>query len=506
MRTKKIMINSFIALLQNYLTLILSFICRTVFIHTLGSNYLGVNGLFSDIFNMLSLMELGIGSAITYYLYAPIAENNRSKITQILNLYRKLYNIIGLLILVVGLLIIPLLPYVIKDYYAIDNIIIIYILMLFNVVGSYFFAYKRALLEADQKSYINSLNLLKVNIIKNVANIFVLIFTYNYYLYLIINIICTLYSNISISRKIDKLYPYILNSVDKIDSLETKKIFSRARALLCHKIGSVVVFGTDNILLSTVASFKFIGVYSNYIMIINMINAPLNQIFNSLTSSIGNISVIEDDKTSKDLFDKVFFVNFWLVSFCSIALFTLINPFIDIWLNESFVLPYSIVFVIVLNFYITGIRNSANYFDLARGLFWNTRIKPIIESVLNIILSLIFIHFFGVIGIMIGTTASSILTSLWVEPYVLFKNWFKTSVWNYFLKLIIYTFCTILFGSITFLFCHYIFFINSLFTFIIKIIAVCIIPNLLIILFYRNSSEFKYIFEKIKIIYSRKWR
>lgn len=491
-RTKIVIKNASVSLAQNYLTLIISFVTRTVFIKTLGAEYLGVNGLFSDIFNMLSLMELGVGSAITYYLYKPLYEKDSEKVKLLMDLYKKLYNTISILIFIVGILLIPFLGYIIEKT-DIPNIELIYILMLINVASSYLFSYRRTLLEADQKSYINSINQLIFNITKNIIQIIILVTLRNFYAYLLINIFTTVFSNIAISLKTKKLYPYLNEkSKEKLDKDERKIIFSRMGAVMCHKIGSIVVYGTDNLLLSIVSNLKIVGLYSNYSMIINIVNTPINQIFNALIASIGNVGVSEDNHTSRLIFERINFIGYCLISFCSIALFSLLNPFINIWLGNKYLLDETLVFVLVCNFFISAMKSIPGNFNYAKGLFWNTRFKPILEALANLIVSLILMNYLGIIGVFLGTTIGYLLTSFWIDPYVLYKNWFKVSFSNYLLTMFKYILITLIKGFITYKLVTFISLSNNLITFIIQMTIVVVVPNLIMIFLFRKSENYIY--------------
>lgn len=223
MRSVNSLKNTSYAMLTQILSLIFKFIIQTIFIKTLGAEYLGVNGLFTNVLQMLSLAELGIGSAITYNLYKPLANNNEKEIKAYMNFYKKAYNFIGLFILIIGLCITPFLKFFIKNQSQVDNLNLIYLLFLLNTVLSYFFAYKRSIIIADQKSFLDSQNLLIKTIIQTILQVLILIFTKNYILFLVIQIACTFFSNIFISRKANKLYPYLIKNTECLTKKTKKK-------------------------------------------------------------------------------------------------------------------------------------------------------------------------------------------------------------------------------------------------------------------------------------------
>ncbi len=432
MRSKAITKNAAAMLLKNYMIAAFNFISRTIFVKTLGETYLGVNGLFTNIFSLLSLMELGVGTSITFFLYKPLAENNEDEIRGMLGLYRKLYTGIGIAISIIGISIIPWLSDIVHTTNQIDHLLWIYLLLLSDVVISYLFSYKRSILEADQKSYYIALIDAAIAILASVLQMIVLLVFQNYLLYLSIAIFRTFLSNVIIQRFANRLYPYILvRKAYQITAEQRKHIFSRTMAAFSHKLGGIIVYSTDNILINLLLNLEIVGLYSNYVAIINMIYHPLAQVFNSMTASIGNLKAVEEDKNwAYTSFERVSFLNFWLYGFAAICLFNLLNPFITIWIGQKYLLKQLVVFILIINFLFTGTRMVPNLFNASSGLFWNTRWKPVLECVINLVVSLYLGYKFGLVGIFLGTTCS-ILVSMVVDPYVLFKQWFQKSFFDY---------------------------------------------------------------------------
>lgn len=287
MRAEKSIKNFKYNVLAQILNLLVQFGSRTVFIHVLGKSYLGVSGLFSNILTILSLADLGIGTVLVYSMYDPLAKNDKNKICALINLYKKVYNIIALVVFIAGLLITPFLSDIVKTDNQIDNIHLIFILYLLNTVVSYLCIYKISIINADQKNYIVTIYQQAFSFIANVVMIIALICTKNFLVYLSFQILFSIISNIVISKKAEKLYPYIKeNKNEKLNKEEIKKIKTNTIAMFFHKIGGVVVSGTDNLLMSTMIDTDTVGVYSNYIMIINAIKKITTQYFNSIIASI----------------------------------------------------------------------------------------------------------------------------------------------------------------------------------------------------------------------------
>lgn len=497
MRVQKTSMNAVALIGQNFIVLVLSFICRTVFINTLGQSYLGANGLFSNIFDVLSLMELGVGTAITYYMYKPLAEGDRGRINGLMILYARFYKYIGVAVATVGFSLVPFLKYIVGKT-DIPHINYVYFILLSNVVINYFLSYKRALLTADQRRYIASIFDIVFSVICNLLQVIVLVTTKNYFLYLGILVMTGVASNICIRLRVNKDYPYLKKDKQYELSKEDKRtIYTRMGAAMSHNVGGVLVFSTDNILLSIFNGLRFVGVYSNYTMIINMINNPLQQIYAAMVGSIGNLNITESNEKSKSVFDKVFFLDFWLYGFASLCLWLLINPFILIWVGEKYILNTSLIFVIILNFYLSGMRLSAGNFIYASGLFWNTRFKPLFEAAVNLIASIILGGRFGAIGVFIGTALSVLLGSFWIDPYVLYKEWFHLSPAKYFLKYGIYTIIMLLVGLL-FTGVFIIMPTGGFFLFVLRL-AVCVIGinSIFAIIFWR-TEEFQYFISLVK--------
>jgi len=439
-RIKNTIKNTSVGIIAQVVTILINFINRTIFIRFLGVEYLGISGLLSNILSMLSLAELGIGVAIVFNLYKPLLDNNRKKIKALMHFYQQAYRIIGIVVLILGLCLIPFLDVIIKEQPDVPYFNVIYVLFLLNTVVSYFFAYKRSIFSADQKEYQNTMNRTFFSIIQSVLQFLVLLIFKNYLLYLCVVIICTLASNIHISIVCDKQYPYLKNNKEQLDKFEKRSLMKYVFAQMSHKVGGVVVSGTDNILISAFVTngLTVVGLYSNYLLLINAIRSMLNIVFNSVMASVGNLNAEDNSQKSKAVFDKMFFLNMCFFGITSCCFWNLLDDFITLWIGESYLLQREVMLVIVVNYYITGMRQSCITFNTTLGLFWNDRFKPWIESLINLIGSLILIKYFGFLGVLLGTLVSTLLTSFWVEPVILYKHGFRKNVLDYFKKYFTY--------------------------------------------------------------------
>ena len=495
--------NTVFALGEQICYSVFSFICRTVFIYTLGKTYLGFSGLFSDILTLLSLAELGIGTAITYSMYKPTAEKDYKRVAAMLNEYKKLYMIIGISMTIAGLCLTPFLSFFVSDIPELPELPLIYILYLLNTTGSYFFIYKKSILITRQKNYVASLIYIAATTCQNILQIVCLLVFRNFILYLIIQLCATLGNNICISIYVNRKYPFIKTyKTERIDKTTKKQLFKNVRAMFASKLSSAVVTSTSNILISKFVSTIVLGLYSNYTMFTTMIRTIVSKIFEALVGSIGNLVVTESRERIYRTFRSIWFINFWLVSFCITTLYILVNPFIELWVGETFLLDGKIVFLICLNLYMRLMRNTFLSFQDTFGLFVELRWKCIAEAIINLVVSLYLLLGLdmGIYGILLGTFISNLVTSFWYEPYLLFVKKFGKSWLVYFVLFIKYIVVTVAVGGISYLVCHFIIPFNGWGGFILKLLTCCIVTNLLYFLLFFKTADFHFFLEKVKCL------
>ncbi len=488
MRIKKIVLNFGTGLLGMIVTQLLGFIVRTVFIYNLSEAYLGINGLFSSILNVLSIAELGVGGAITFALYKPLNDKDVEQIAALMQLYKKAYRVIGLVVLGIGLALIPALPVLIKERVEHINLYFMYVLYLLNSVASYlFFSYKSTLITADQKSYAVTFISLPVQLITSLSQIILLLTVKTkpnliFYLYTVLGILGAVVRNLIVAKMVDKRYPYInKKNLVLIDSTTKAKIYKNIAALSMAKISRVALDSIDSIVISAtlLGGISVIGRYSNYLMIVNSINAFFVQISNAMTSSLGNFLVKEDLAKSKYMFGCVDFLFKWVYGFCFISLWVLFNPFIGgVWISSEWVLSELAVFLISLNFLINGLMYAPIKYIQSAGLYWKAKSRYIISATTNLILSIAFVVIWGwgLEGILFATTLSLIgMTAL--DPYVVFKNIFGEKPWGYYFKTIVTLFAIIVTGYLVKMFCGIFLSDYSLRNFIIRLLICVLIPN-----------------------------
>lgn len=443
-RSYNSILNAFFGIGGQLLSVAMSFIVRYVFIRALAAEYLGVNGLFTSILSVLSLAELGIGTAIVYSLYKPIAEKDEPKICVLMNLYAKVYITIGVVIAVLGVAITPFLGYLIKDTPDIPGITLIYLIYLLDTFSSYFFAYKRSLLSADQREHVLSVNRLIFMIFKSAGQIAVLLLFHNFYLYLFIQILCTFLENVRVSCLVDKYYPFLKKNThkEKLPADEIKKIVSNVKALFIYKASAVFLGGIDNLIISSQIGVLCVAMYSNYLLVVNSITNLINIFVNSFTASIGNFLTTKKSEDQTKLFDRVVFVVFLLVGFASVCLFVLLNPFIRLYSGKDLMLSDTTVLFIVINFFIVGMMTPIWNFRTTMGLFVHGRWRPVISAGINLVLSFLLVQWFGIEGVLFATIVSRATTNLWFDPYIIYKKGWNLAPYSYYLRFMMYTLYT----------------------------------------------------------------
>lgn len=494
MRLKYAVKNSIASSIVTIVSIFIGFVGRTIFLKYLDIEYLGINGLLSNILTMLSVAELGIGTAIIFHLYKPVSEKNIEEIKSLLNFYKKSYRYIAVIIATLGIFLLPFLGFVIGEVTIKYSIQLIYSLFLADTVISYLFTFKRSILYANQKEYIVKYIDLIYLFVVNAIQIMVLIYTQNYILYIGVRLLARLAENITINILVNKAYPYIKDkNVQALDHHIVRDIFIKVKALIFHSVGRFIISGTDNIVISKFLGIAVVGMYSNYNLIISSVGNVLNQTVGSITASVGNLLVENDQVKSYDAYRRLQLLNFWIFNFAAVSIFGLITPFITLWLGGNFVFEQNVVLVLVINFFVQGMRVVFGIFKGAAGIFHEDRYIPIIESSINLILSIALARMFGIVGIFIGTIASSILLFLYSYPKFVFIKIFNKKIGLYIKEMALY----IIVFAFTLIVIRLLINMTDKFeSALLELLAngfIClIVPNLINVLVFHRTSEFKY--------------
>lgn len=459
----------------------------------MGKEYLGLNGLFSNIISMLGIVEMGIGSAIIYNLYKPIAEKNYELVKELLNFYKNSYRVIALAIFAMGIVTLPFLHNFIGEITVPINISIVYILFIIDIVMSYLLSYKRSILIVNQKNYyisiIHIIYLIGLNFLQLVG----LFYTKNYYLYLILKIIFRIIENVIITIVANKKFAYIKQKeLKKLDSNVRKDIFKKVKGLLFHKIGGFIVLGTDNIIISRYLGITCVALYSNYSYIVSSLTNLITQMFSSIMGSVGNLLVVEDSEKNYQIFKNILYINFSISNFVAVSYFIIISPFITLWVGSDFLFPVSVSAVISLNLYLQLMRQSFLIFKDAKGIFHEDRYVPIIESLANLIISIILVKKIGIIGVLLGTMLSSLVLYMYSYPKYVYKTIFNKNYSVYFKDIFKYLIVTTIAFLVTFALSKVILFKNLYLKIFYYIIICLIFPNLINVMFFKGTIQFNY--------------
>lgn len=509
-RTKRAAKNVSITLLCQILYIIVSFVCRTVFTKILGAEYLGINGLFSNILTVLSFVELGIGSAIVYKMYKPLSEKDERSLCIYLNFYKKVYRIIILLITVLGILLIPFLDYLVNAEDIDLNITILYLLYLADTITSYIYVYKKSLLIADQKNYIIEIYTQIFNIIINIVQIVVLFISHQFILYLIVKIVGGFICNMVLASKVNMDYPFakkvIKESINKEDELEFKK---NIKGLLLGKIASISFDGTDNVFISLFSGVSTVGVLSNYTMILTTSNAIVNKVFYSLTSTVGKLSVESNSKHVESVFKKIYFVNTLIYGYMFVGMSTLLQKFVtEIWLDEIFHLPTYALELFIIEVCLRGISYPLYMTRTAYGKFYQLQWISALSAVLNIVLDFILGSRYGLAGIILATIVSRTITR-GVDSYIVYKDCLKKRVQEYYFMHFTYLCYMAIIEFIIYRICLIVRLDNVVSEFVVEFFTITVIYWIVTIFVFRRTEEYKYykqfIVKIIKKFENRKW-
>ena len=492
-RTENVSRNLYWGILNKFIALGLPFLTRTVMIYTLGMDYVGLGSLFSSILNVLSFAELGIGSALVFSMYKPMAEKNDSKVCALLNLYRITYRIIGIIILIIGLVLIPFLDNLVAGDLPVGiNLRILFLIYLCNnLLGYFLFAYKQSLFTASQRVDVISKVNMFLQLISGSIQIFILLFLRNYYIYISVIPFITILNNVIVAHLANKEFPQYQCSglVDKIEITEIKR---KVGGMLFQKIGTIILTSADTIVISSFLGLKILGVYNGYYYIISSLFGFLQVIEQALIPSIGNSIVSETvDKNLSD-FKRFQFMYMWIVIWWSSCLLTLIQPFVKLWQGQQNMLSDSIVILMVIYFFVHTMGNINALYREAIGLWWETRFVPVISSFVNLFLNIILVQKIGLYGIILSTVFAIVFINFPFGSKVTFSHYFKSiKEWHsYMVRTGLYFITMLIISYVTWKVCILIpgqGFGNL----ILRGIVCAILPNILLIVFNFKNPEFK---------------
>ncbi len=501
-RAKIAVVNSGLSVANLVITNLLQFVYRTVLIHVLGVQYAGISGLCASVIQIFALSELGISWAVTYYLYKPLKEQNHRQVAEIIYFLRKLYRYVGLFILLGGLCVLPFLDTFIKGSEEISHLRIIFLLFLINTASSYlFFSYYQILASADRKNYIFFAPQTWGNIVLVCAQICVIYFLHSYVAAIALTTISTITVNYIIRRKVIRLYPALKEYPDaKLQKGLKKEIVRYIKATMLYKLSLTVMTSSTSIFISSFIGIVILGIYSNYMIVVDTIRSFILCLINPMTAVVGEITIGSSVAEKETVYKRLNFLMSWICFFCSISLYCLLTPFITLWLGSALTLPHSTVILICIYFYVEFIISFSTKFRDACGLNAIGKFRPLITAILNIIIALLLVHKYGINGIISALLISRLVTLTWFEPWIIHRYVLKKSVWRYYLSLIgnaLFT-CAIAIGMNMMI---NVLWKSDITSFVFATLICLIVPNVIFILFMWRTEEFKYYLDKVKSIF-----
>lgn len=499
MRTKNSIKNIAISITTQIIVVLLGFISRKVFVDTLGNEYLGINGVLTSILSMLGLVESGIGVSIVYNLYKPLAEDDTEKVIALVQLYKKIYGVIAIVVFLISCAIYPILGMIIKENEKISYLGVVYFIFVIRNIISYCNAHKWSLINADQKGYVLAKINLIVYIITTLVKIGILKTTNSYILFLLAETSIVIIQTIYNTKIVNKRYPYIKTKEKyTVDKDIRNQMFGNVKALFLHKLGGYCVFGTDSLLITGFAGVATAGIYSNYTMIIQMLSGLITPLLSGVDSSVGNLIATEENDKNYFIFKTMNLINFWIYSLCTVFLYNLLEPFIYWWLGSKYLLDKGLIIIILLNFYINGLRTLVLTFKVKGGIFIQDKFSPLIEGGVNLIASIILVKYMGLAGIFLGTTISTLILPFWNQPRLVYKYIFNKSSLKYFYTYVIYGGITIITIILTASICDYFIEYTGLLGLIGRGLICITITNLIYLLIFYKSKEFNYLLDIIR--------
>lgn len=491
-RTKNAIRNILSGIILKVYQIIVPFLIRTSLIYFLGIEYLGLNSLFASILQVLNLAELGVGSAMVFSMYRPIAEDDTSKICALMRLYKIYYRIIGIIVCIIGMGLIPFIPKLIYGNIPQDmNIYVLYILNLAATVLTYWlFAYKNSILVAHQRNDINSKISLIIETIKYVIQFAVLYAFKSYYLFVITILFTQILSNVVTAIVANKMYPQYKAS-GKLPKNEIKIINRRIKDLFTAKLGSVIVNQVDTIVISAFLGLTMLAIYQNYYYLVAAVSGFISIIFGACTAGIGNSLVVETQDKNFNDFNKFTFIILWISGVCTACFLGLFQPFMELWIGKQGMMDFPAVVLMCIYFFIIELNSLLNLYKDAGGIWREDRFRPLVTAIVNLGINLMLVNICGIYGIILSTVLSMTCVGMpWILHNLFSTIFEKKHLKKYLKKLLWYIFISALACLISY-FVSSIVNVSLLGNLIIRGVICFIIPNIIFFIIYHKSLEFK---------------
>lgn len=487
----------------NVVTMLLRFALRTIFIAKLGETLTGVEDLYTEVLTLLSLAELGVGTALNFSLYGPVARGEREKVKSYMRLYRQAYRIIAIVIAVAGVALVPFLPYIVGEpgSLSLGQLRTYYLVFLFNTVSSYFVAYKYSLANAEQKNYIQTNTITVTKMITVALQILGLFLLPNYMVYLLTQAAVELAQKIFISRYLDRRYPLLKEKeVQPLSFAERREVQKKTGALLMHRLGDMARLQTDAVIISAFENVAAVGFIGNYKLIVNSVSNYVNVIFNSVISGFGNLIATEGKEKQFALFKVYRFFAVWVYGFTTVGFFLLLSPLLELvgqFLGKDLVLASSVIAWFLADYFLKGERIVLSNFKTAAGVFEQDKYLALIQGVVNLVLSIALVRPLGLTGVYIGTVVSGLIANV-TKPIIIYRVCFDRSAWTYFADFGKYAVVIVVLLGLLSLLQGVLMPQVTAAKFILMLVVITVVFNAGFLLAFGRTAEFGYLYHTVK--------
>ncbi len=475
-------------------TALISFVLRTIFIHNLSEKLLGINSTYTNVLSILSMAELGIGTALNYALYAPVAKKDTEKIKSYMQMYRKAYTTIALVVAGIGIALSPFLQYLVKNPgVSVAELKLYYFIFLFNTVSTYFIAYKYSLCNAEQRNYIQTNINTVTRLLVAAVQILMIILTKSFLLFLLTDALLQLLQKIFVSRYLDRRYPYLTDrDVVPLSEEESSEIWRKTRALVLHKVGDVARLQTDALIISSFIEVSVAGLVDNYLLVMNTVTNFVNIIFNSLISGFGNLIATESRDRQFKMFKVYRFFASWIYGFAVCGFFVLLTPLVRLWLGDAWIMPSAAVYLLLTDLYFKGDRIVLSNFKTAAGVFEQDKYLALIQGLVNLVLSVWLVQKIGLAGIYVGTVVSGLIANV-TKPFIIYRVCFERGASAYFLDTLKYVSTTAAVTGANLAAAKFVTADLSIPTFFLMACIITVTFNGVFYLMFGRTEEFKYL-------------
>ena len=497
-RSKSVALNVVANTICQIVSICLNLVVRRIFISTLGNEILGLNSLYNSIVGLLSVSELGLGTIVAVFLFKPLVEKDYESVNSYMQFLRKMYWTIGTFIVVVGLCISPFVHFFINGEIEDSFALYSFVLYVIAVAITYFFSYKKILLDADLHGYIVSTAQIFYRIVLNVGYILILLLTQNYFLYLCVFLVCNFGENYITSLLCRKMYPWLLVRHNKqLSRQQRKAVFTKMKAMMFHKIGDSLITGADNMIISKFIGTVFVAYYANYNLITSMLFAFVGVFGNSMLAAFGNL-IHSNGSEVKKVFSRVLLFQHYLYSTTLSGFIVVGSLFVTMMFGIESKLGMPIILLMGVSYYIRGFSTSLEAVRGAYGAYEKDQYLRLIFAAVNIVISVVGVVYLGIVGVLIGTVLAYSLEYILVLPSIVMKDSMKEKTSWYYCQLIKYIMLTVIEVSVSFFVSNMFCVNNSIVDFLVKGLICVFVPIAINLVFFWHTEEQRGLLSSVK--------